>query len=117
MERGRESSFRALLAIGNSGSISAVEPGEDRAAAEGGEALPNDDPKWYALWTHSNFEQIVHDQLQAKGFQPFLPTIQVWSRRRGRRLIRVGPMFPGYLFLRHAMDKSSYVEVVKSRGL
>ena len=27
------------------------------------------------------------------------------------------PMFPGYLFLRHSMDKTSYVEVLKSRGL
>jgi transcription antitermination factor NusG len=26
-------------------------------------------------------------------------------------------MFPGYLFLRHAMDKSSYIEVRKTRGL
>lgn len=26
-------------------------------------------------------------------------------------------MFPGYLFLRHAMDKASYIEVRKARGL
>jgi transcription antitermination factor NusG len=26
-------------------------------------------------------------------------------------------MFPGYLFLQHAMDKSSYIEVRKARGL
>jgi len=26
-------------------------------------------------------------------------------------------MFPGYLFIRHCMDKTSYVEVLKSRGL
>ena len=26
-------------------------------------------------------------------------------------------MFPGYLFLRHAIDKSSYIEVRKARGL
>ena len=27
------------------------------------------------------------------------------------------PMFPGYLFLHHAMDKAAYVEVSKVRGL
>jgi transcription antitermination factor NusG len=26
-------------------------------------------------------------------------------------------MFPGYLFLNHAMDKTSYIEVTKARGL
>lgn len=26
-------------------------------------------------------------------------------------------MFPGYLFIRHSLDKASYVEVLKSRGL
>jgi transcription termination/antitermination protein NusG len=26
-------------------------------------------------------------------------------------------MFPSYLFLRHAMDKQSYIEIVKTRGL
>jgi transcription antitermination factor NusG len=26
-------------------------------------------------------------------------------------------MFPGYLFIHHAMDKASYIEVIKARGL
>jgi transcription antitermination factor NusG len=72
---------------------------------------------WYAIWTHSHFEQLVHDQLAAKGFQVFLPLMRQWSRRGGiRRLIPV-PMFPGYLFVRHAIDKASYVEIAKTRGL
>ena len=72
---------------------------------------------WYVLWTHSNSEQLVHTQLATKGFQLFLPTIEAWSRRGGvRRLTRV-PMFSGYVFLRHAMDKTSYIEICKARGL
>ncbi|HSB80856.1 MAG TPA: transcription termination/antitermination NusG family protein [Candidatus Methylomirabilis sp.] len=75
------------------------------------------DQKWYVLWTQSHCEQLVHDQLAVKGFHLFLPTMAAWSRRQGtRRLIRL-PMFPGYLFLRHAMDKTGYVEVCKARGL
>jgi transcription antitermination factor NusG len=73
--------------------------------------------QWLALWTHSHFEQLVHDQLQGKGFKPFLPMMSVWSRRAGvRRLVRT-PMFPGYLFLRYAIDKASYVEIMKTNGL
>jgi transcriptional antiterminator NusG len=72
---------------------------------------------WYALWTHSHCEHLVHQQLAGKGFHLLLPQMEVWSARRGvRRPARV-PMFPGYLFLSHVMDKRSYIEVRKTRGL
>jgi len=74
-------------------------------------------PRWCVLWTHSNCEQLVHDQLAAKGFDLFLPMVEAWCRRGGvRRLSRL-PLFRGYLFLRDAMDKTSYIEVSKARGL
>ena len=73
--------------------------------------------QWRALWTHSHSEQLVHDQLMAKTFDVFLPLIPVWSRRNGSRHLIRKPMFPGYLFLRHALDKASYVEIMKTNGL
>jgi transcription antitermination factor NusG len=73
--------------------------------------------QWFAIWTQSHCEQLVHDQLMGKGMRPYLPTMRTWSRRAGvRRLIPV-PMFPGYLFIRCEMDKDSYLEVLKSRGV
>ena len=95
---------------------------ESGTETKGGEALPeivaeSGAPRWRVLWTHSNCEQLVYDQLAAKSFDLFLPTVEAWSRRGGvRRLTRI-PMFGGYLFLRHAMDKASYLEVYKARGL
>lgn len=74
-------------------------------------------PKWYALWTRSHCERLVHDQLVANGFVSFLPVLNVWSRRGGLRHLTHVPLFPGYLFLRHAMDKQSYIAVRKARGL
>ncbi len=75
------------------------------------------EPRWFVLWTRSHCEQLVHEQLATKGLHPFLPTIEVWSRRAGlRRRIRI-PMFPGYLFLHDALDKHTDVEVRKARGL
>jgi transcription antitermination factor NusG len=71
---------------------------------------------WYALWTHSHCEQLVCQQLTAKGFHVLLPQIVVWSRRGIRSTVQT-PMFPGYLFLSHVMDKHSYIEVRKARGL
>ena len=74
-------------------------------------------PAWRVLWTQSHCEQLVHDQLIGRGYEAFLPKINVWSRRAGRRHLVRRPMFPGYLFLRHALDKRAYIEVRKARGL
>jgi transcription termination/antitermination protein NusG len=73
--------------------------------------------QWLALWTHSHCEQLVHDQLIAKAFNSFLPLSAVWSRRDGARRVVQKPMFPGYLFVRHAIDKASYIEIMKTNGL
>jgi len=74
-------------------------------------------PKWYVLWTRSQCEQMVYDQLSDRNFRLFLPTLDVWVRRHGTRHRATVPMFPGYLFLNHVMDKTSYIEVAKARGL
>jgi transcription termination/antitermination protein NusG len=82
-------------------------------------ALPMDaaDRAWYALYTRSHCEQLVYDQLTGKGFSLLLPKMEVWSRRGGLRHRILVPMFSSYLFLHHAMDKVSFIEVNKARGL
>lgn len=72
---------------------------------------------WYAIWTRSHCERIVAQQLLAKGFQPFLPEMAVRTRKPEARPIVQRPMFPGYLFLRHSMEKRSYIEILKARGV
>jgi transcription antitermination factor NusG len=79
--------------------------------------LAVDGGQWFVLWTHSHSERLVHDQLAAKGFDSFLPTMKVWSRRNGAKSAIAAPMFPGYVFLHHPIDKPSYVEIAKTRGL
>ncbi len=71
---------------------------------------------WHVFWTRSHCEQLVLDQLTARGFEAFLPKMNVWSRRGGLRHVAHAPMFPGYLFLHHTMDKASFIEVSKVRG-
>lgn len=72
---------------------------------------------WYALWTRSHSERLVHDQLAARGFELFFPTVKSWSRRRGTKTVINLPMFPGYLFLRHAMDRQAHGDIRQARGL
>lgn len=90
---------------------------ETRSGTERGGAHAVGRAQWYALWTRSHCEQLVHDQLAAKGFHPFLPTLRVWSVRRGKRHPVLVPLFPGYLFLNDALPKTAHVEVCRSRGL
>jgi transcription antitermination factor NusG len=90
----------------------AGEPVEVQAASQAASL-----PHWYALYTRSHCEQLVADQLAAKGFQVFLPKLETWSQRAGRQHLISLPMFPSYLFLHHAMDKTSYIEVRNARGL
>jgi transcription antitermination factor NusG len=74
-------------------------------------------PAWHVLWTRSNCETLVSGQLTAKGFRVYLPMLAVWCRRGSVRQRHPVPMFPGYVFLHHALDKWSDVEVRKARGL
>jgi len=75
------------------------------------------EPKWHILWTRSNCEKLVYESLSSKSYELFLP--RVVERTKGRSSIRLNnvPMFRGYFFLRHAMDKYSYLDVIKTRGL
>jgi transcription antitermination factor NusG len=84
----------------------------DLAADSGGNEAP-----WHVLWTHSNCEEVVHEQLTAWGFHPFLPRIDTWSQRGGRQRLASRPLFPGYLFLNDRLDKRSHTRVRGARGL
>jgi transcriptional antiterminator NusG len=88
-----------------------------RRETKGGEALAQDGAQWFVLWTHSNCERRVDEQLRGKGFETFLPTIKSWSRRRGSQSSIAAPMFPGYVFVHHAIDKRSHVEMLKASGV
>jgi transcription termination/antitermination protein NusG len=86
-------------------------------AAEAGPASGAPRVPWHVLWTHSHCEQHVCDQLAARGFHPFLPGMGAWSTRAGRRRLINVPMFPGYVFLNDALDKTAHVEARKARGV
>lgn len=73
--------------------------------------------QWFVVWTHSHSERLVHEQLAGRGFDAFLPMLKTWSRRRGAQSLIDVPMFPGYVFLHHAIDKRSYADILKARGI
>lgn len=74
-------------------------------------------PHWYAVWTRSHCEQLVTEQLVSRGFETFLPKVAAWTRVGRVRRRAEQPLFPGYLFVRHILDKHSHVEILKARGV
>jgi transcription antitermination factor NusG len=72
---------------------------------------------WHVLWTHSHCEQLVCEQLAARGFHPFVPRVGAWSVRAGRRRLIDVPLFPGYVFLNDVLDRQAHVEARKARGV
>ena len=80
--------------------------------------IPNDLPfSWYVLHTKSRFENVVHDGLDKKSIEVFLPKIKVKSRRRDRKMMIQVPLFPGYLFVKATLDPYRHLEIVKTAGV
>jgi transcription antitermination factor NusG len=75
---------------------------------------------WHVLWTRSNSEHLVWEQLLAKNYEVFLPMIDeisMGSVRGRRRPIRRVPMFKGYLFLRHRINRTSFIDISNTKGV
>lgn len=69
------------------------------------------------LWTHSNYERAVYEQLKAKGYEIFFACIDQWiANKKGKHLARV-PLFRSYLFIRHAVGRYDYIDICKTKGL
>ena len=71
--------------------------------------------RWYALSVYSRQERAAEAGLVERGFDVFFPTQperRLWSDR-----IKTfdAPLFPGYLFLRAALDPRVRVEMLKVR--
>lgn len=54
---------------------------------------------WYAVHAKNHHETRVADRLREKVVPAFLPLIEVTRRWRSRRVVRLEPLFPGYLFV------------------
>jgi len=75
---------------------------------------------WHVLWTRSNSERMVKEQLVAKDYEVFLPMMDQWSMgnsRASRQPILRVPMFKGYLFLRHRINRAAFLDISNTRGL
>lgn len=69
---------------------------------------------WYALYTRSRHEKFVHQELQKKGIETFLPLRRL-TRHWSDRVKEVEqPLFSGYLFVRTSLENR--FEILNTRG-
>lgn len=72
---------------------------------------------WHVIWTRSNCESLVTEQLQNKGYEVFLPMVTDWMKNEhGRYAIRA-PMFRSYVFVYQAIGRHEYLDICKTRGV
>ena len=72
-------------------------------AAKGAEKVVNIDlhrPQWFVAHTRSRHEKRVHEQLQLKQVENFLPLYRSQRNWNGRNATVDLPLFPGYIFVR-----------------
>jgi transcription antitermination factor NusG len=72
----------------------------------------NSIPRWFAAYTRSNHERTAAEQLAQRSIEHFVPTyetVRVWKDRKKRLKL---PLFPGYVFVRVALEEKLRILVV-----
>jgi len=75
------------------------------------------DEQWYAIRVKYRHEQVTERALNAKQFSPLNLTYQEKSKRKDRRKILTKFFFPGYMFIRAALNAERHVEILQSTGV
>jgi transcriptional antiterminator RfaH len=73
--------------------------------------------RWYLVHTKPAGESLARENLERQGYDVYLPRIVESVRRGERRIDRVVPLFPRYLFLRLQEGQQSLAPVVSTIGV
>ena len=65
--------------------------------------------RWYAAYTNANHEKRVSEQLGVRKIEHFLPLYTSLRRWKDRRVKLEMPLFPGYVFVRTALQNRMHV--------
>jgi len=72
--------------------------------------------RWYAVYTRSNYEKLVAEQLSAKRVENFLPVSRESHRWKDRKKVVEVPVFRSYVFARFSDDHDSRLRVFQTVG-
>jgi transcriptional antiterminator RfaH len=80
------------------------------------ELSPASPPRWYVVYTKPSSEKVARDSLARKGIDVFLPKIEERDSAFSGGVVRIAPLFPGYLFARISVQ-DDYYKVIWARGV
>lgn len=72
---------------------------------------------WYLVATKPKQEQRAAEHLSNQSIEYFLPEIEVEKSLRGKRSVRIEPLFPGYLFVALPKDSVFWSKIRSTRGI
>jgi transcriptional antiterminator RfaH len=73
--------------------------------------------QWYVIHTKVREEFRALENLQAQGFEVFLPTCQVQKKSQGKIKLATEPLFSRYLFIRLSDVSSNWFPIRSTRGV
>jgi transcriptional antiterminator RfaH len=73
--------------------------------------------KWHVIHTKVKEEFRALENLEAQGFEVFLPTCQVQKKYQGKIKLVVEPLFSRYLFIRLSDVTSNWFPIRSTRGV
>jgi len=72
------------------------------------------EPHWYAIYTSANHEKRVAEQLSLRSIECYLPLYSSVRQWKDRRVTLQLPLFPGYVFVRLALQDQLEVLQIRS---
>lgn len=75
------------------------------------------DKRWYLVHSKPHKEELARVNLERQGYPTYLPRMRTPRKRMGRRIIRVEPMFPRYLFIRLDTESDNWAPIRSTLGV
>src|ERR1700761_4180894 len=72
---------------------------------------------WFALQTRYRYEEKIATELEAKGFESYLPRLREVHQWKDRKKVMDVPAFGGYLFARFEPSLQNRVRVLETLGV
>lgn len=73
--------------------------------------------RWYLVYAKPKKEELARVNLERQGYPTYLPMMRTPRRRMGRRIIRVEPMFPRYLFIHLDTESDNWAPIRSTLGV
>jgi len=72
---------------------------------------------WYLIHTKPRQEHIARTHLERQGYTTYLPVVSQARRRSGRRIYKIEPFFPRYLFIYLDTSTDNWAPIRSTKGV